>query len=411
MLVISLVVISFGACSFSPISSSSSLQDGKASSAVADPSNSALDFSSEISDHITDDPSMIQRELSSGVKINAEVHVPDSIDFSSLKTYQGTLQRLDIEKVKDAFLGEFSTIEKTQSETRESSFSDAMYTLYRTSDGYTLSSLESSLNFYSPQCPEVETFLRLEPSIEYNGDVFLKDQDLPFGSRDESLMKVQKVLSLLGVSVTDEPVCYVIDHETLTEEAERFQREQETGSPASYTNDQELLQDLSVPNYTENDDCYYFKFFASAGGFPITRVGNGVVESGSYMPGSTIAAICSKDGIVDFRCDSVYQETEVLQESSGLNLEEAISALDDKYNSIITNGTYEVQEIAFEYVPVSQGDGIHAELTPAWRFQIKQTVMVSGKSDGGGSSSIDLYDYVLINAVNGKEILKDVGSI
>ena len=50
------------------------------------------------------------------------------------------------------------------------------------------------------------------------------------------------------------------------------------------------------------------------------------------------------------------------------------------------------------------------ELTPAWRFQMKHTVEVS-KADGDKSHAVDLYEYVLINAVTGKEILKDVGTI
>lgn len=164
------------------------------------------------------------------------------------------------------------------------------------------------------------------------------------------------------------------------------------------------------PDYTAEDDCYYFKLFASAGGFPITRVENGSAENGSFIPGSIIEATVSKDGIVDLYLNGVYQSSETISEGEGLDLDEAVSTLDEKYNSIIPDGTYEVEEIAFEYVPIFQGDGISAELTPAWRFLMKHTMEFEGKTDDD-LHTVTQYENVMFNALTGKEILREVGSI
>ena len=218
--------------------------------------------------------------------------------------------------------------------------------------------------------------------------------------------------------MTDEYTCYTIEHETMSRVAQEYrnkmtQQAQEAGvlneDGTSMTED-EVMAGFPDPNYTENDDCYYFKIFASVNGFPITWVENGIVENGGFMPGSMITAIYSKDGIVSLNCSYIYQMKSEKEAVSGLDLEEAISALDIKYNSVIPDGKYEVEDIYFEYVPISEGDSISVKLIPAWRFQMKHTVEVS-KADGDKSHAVDLYEYVLINAVTGKEILKDVGTI
>ena len=364
------------------------------------------------------DTTIIQRELSSGVVLNAEVSIPENIDFTKLPTYEGELQRLDVEPLVDLLFSGDTSVTKSEVETKESRFPDAVSTLYESGDGSILSSIEDVFSFQSAKCPQIESYLWLEPSAEYNGDAFLTGKDLSFGSQQECFQKIRDILRQLDIAVTDEYTCYTIDHETMSRVAQEYRNKitkqvQETGvlneDGTSMTED-EVMEGYPDPNYTEEDDCYYFKLFASVNGFPITPVENGIVENGGFMPGSMITAIYSKDGVVSLNCSYIYQAKGEKNAVSGFDLEDAISALDNKYNSIIPDGKYDVEAIYFEYVPISVGDNISVELTPAWRFQMKHTVEVS-KSDGDKSRAVDLYEYVLINAVTGKEILKDVGTI
>ena len=55
-----------------------------------------------------------------------------------------------------------------------------------------------------------------------------------------------------------------------------------------------------------------------------------------------------------------------------------MEALDSKYNSLLLESPCQVEQIAFEYVPLGTGDGIHVTLTPAWRFLVKQELAFSG---------------------------------
>ena len=74
-----------------------------------------------------------------------------------------------------------------------------------------------------------------------------------------------------------------------------------------------------------------------------------------------------------------YDVGESQGEAPCLDLEGALEALDSKYNSLLLESPCQVEQIAFEYVPLGTGDGIHVTLTPAWRFLVKQELAFSGK--------------------------------
>lgn len=354
---------------------------------------------------------MVSKKLSSGVVVNAKVLIPDNVDFSQLRSYSSSLKKLDISAAKDTLLATESNVTKSEFVTEEDPFKEFVYTMYQTENGDLLAGQGNILNYCSSNQPNVESYLFLEHSHEYNADKFLTDREFTFGSKQSCFEEIKNVLANLGIEVTDSYICYSVDHTTLTEAALQTRADilEKAREFDPQTAEDELLE-YPNPNYTEDDDCYYFKIFATAGGLPITHSENGIFANGGFTPGSIINAIYSKDGIVKLYCSNIYEITGVTSTKEGMNLDAAIQMLDDKYNSIIIDGEYQVQEIAFEYVPVSDGGGLAAELVPAWRFQIKHTVAVSGKGTEE-TSSVDLYDYVLLNAVTGKEILKDVGGI
>ncbi len=363
--------------------------------------------------------SSLQQTLSSQVKIDADVFVPDNIDFSNLKTYKGEMLRLDMEAIKEDLFGAGAEVKETRQESKESKFPDEDYILWEGNDGSYLAGMGDMINFSSGKMPDVKPYLFLETSAaEYNGDAFLSGKKLDFATEQESFTLVRGLLDKLGVSISENYLCYTIDHDTLRKEAEIYrsalvQNMQETGikneNGTDMTED-DILAHMPDPNYTVEDDCYYFKLFASAEGYPVTQIENGIFANGGLTPGSVANAIVSQDGVVHLYLYDLYESSEVMQEGAGLNLDDAIAALDEKYNSIILDGDYEVQEIAFEYVPVSQGDVLSVELTPAWRFVVKHSVETMGKADNS-LYTIDQYEYVMLNALTGEEILRDMGGV
>ena len=86
-----------------------------------------------------------------------------------------------------------------------------------------------------------------------------------------------------------------------------------------------------------------------------------------------------------------------------------MEALDSKYNSLLLESPCQVEQIAFEYVPLGTGDGIHVTLTPAWRFLVKQELAFSGKEDASETMAMEQACYVFFNAAPGQEIVRDLG--
>lgn len=172
------------------------------SSSVTPPTNSPSEIST------------IQQTLSSGVTINAKVSIPANVDFSALKSYQGILQRLDIDTVKDDLLGADTEVQETREENRNSRFSDAEYILLETPDGGFISSTGDMLSYSSASKADVAFYLRLEPCAEYNGDAFLTDREFSFGTRQECFEKVKSLIGkgILEISQKEEPfdvfICY-----------------------------------------------------------------------------------------------------------------------------------------------------------------------------------------------------------
>lgn len=414
-LMVSIVVsMVLSACSDRQLNSDPSMSSAFAGSESEAPYSSANNNSS---DNGISGNSVINCTLDSGVVVDATVQLSPTVDFSHLSVYDGELQRLSIDPVIDELVGE--EYSEMRQETKESAFSDAEYIQLEKPDGTILSCSESALSFTSPQLGDIESYLWLERGASnYNGAAFLTGKEFAFGTQQECFKEIRETLNSLGVSVCDDYICYSVDNNVLTEEAERYKENllsrareigllAEDGSPIS---EEELYQDLPDPSYTVDDDCYYYVLFPSVNGVPITREDTGIFENGGLISGSIIEVIYSKEGIVHLYLNSIYQVNEKIQAEKGMDTEEALAWLDEKYNNIILDGDYEVQEISFEYVPISKGDRIHVELVPAWRFGVLHTMSLLGKTSAEDAAEVQVYEQIMVNAVTGKEIVKEVGN-
>lgn len=381
--------------------------------------NADSELPAEAEERTENHDSIVSRELSSGVKINADVFVPDMVDFSRLPTYNGEMKRLSLDGVREVLLGD-QPVEQTEEEAKGIAFPDAVYQLFSTDDGTYLACTGESVAYFDSAYGEKDLYFRPDFSTEYNGDRFLTGKDFPFATRQQAFAEVKKVLGAMDIFVADDYRCYSVDHETLTEVAEEAIQQEidrilELGqvNPDGSLMTQEDIRAKSFlpdPDYTEKDDCYYFRFYAGADGMPITRCENGIFDNGGGVPGSMIDVYYSADGIAQLYVGDIFQKTDELSADNGLDLEGAIQVLDDHFNSIIPDGSYEVKEISFEYVPISHGDILHVTLTPAWRFALIHTMEFDSKS-GGDPVQIDSYEQIMFNALTGEEILRDLGGI
>ena len=91
------------------------------------------------------------------------------------------------------------------------------------------------------------------------------------------------------------------------------------------------------------------------------------------------------------------------------NVDEIISRLDEKYNSIILDGKYTVEKIQLEYIPLETTEANSYELIPAWRFYVGHEMNIQNKDDSSKTELYKMPTQVLFNATDGTEIQTGVG--
>lgn len=362
---------------------------------------------------------VVETTLSSGVVVQAEVSYPP-VDFSSLASYQASLHRFDPQQARQLLLGDAPLAQEEQQAVKGSAFQDAMWHMYVTEDGQNLVVIEENLYYFNDGWNQDTTqyFYPGPESLDYNGDAFQTGKELAFATAEECFAQAKETLSQLGIAVADSYDCFTLDSETLQAGAEKVRERlvqngvglwtDEAGEPLSR---EESLAQYPLPQYLASQDCYYFQLYARAGACPVTRQSTGVAASGGYTMGAVIDCAYSAKGLVMLSISPTYDVGESQGEAPCLDLEGALEALDSKYNSLLLESPCQVEQIAFEYVPLGTGDGIHVTLIPAWRFLVKQELTFPGKEDASETVTMEQASYVFFNAATGQEIVTDLGGI
>ena len=94
-----------------------------------------------------------------------------------------------------------------------------------------------------------------------------------------------------------------------------------------------------------------------------------------------------------------------------LTLDEAIQKLEEKFDSMIVEGEWRVDEIEMAYIAVPIEGTNDARLLPVWRFQTEHTMEYAGKDDPSQTTTLTDRGDILFNALDGTELFKNNGSI
>ncbi len=80
-------------------------------------------------------------------------------------------------------------------------------------------------------------------------------------------------------------------------------------------------------------------------------------------------------------------------------LDEAIQKLEEKFDSMIVEGEWRVDEIEMAYIAVPIEGTNDARLLPVWRFQTEHTMEYAGKDDPSQTTTLDGQGRHLFNAL------------
>lgn len=137
----------------------------------------------------------------------------------------------------------------------------------------------------------------------------------------------------------------------------------------------ELKQEAaSQRKWAEPDDYYFINAFQSVDGIPIFGEVVGNPDNGTLTHGTSIHAVCTRNGLEYLVILSPYQiEEEVPIDNAFISVDEAENILKNKYNSLLSLSEVTFTSVRLVYIPLNSASG-RLILTPAWEFTDSQNV-------------------------------------
>lgn len=216
-------------------------------------------------------------------------------------------------------------------------------------------------------------------------------KDLTFMTQKDAEKKARDLLTLLGVTASNDLQTFALDYQTMKQEQTKYQK-------GIGSDDLKPGKHPSLRKWTQEDDCYCFQFHQEVNGVPILgsqQSGESKSPTKPIVP--TIVVYYGKQGFINDQISNIFETTGVVKEKHiPVSLDKALDALNNKFDEIIMNNPITVTNITLSYVPeLEAANQKNYLLTPAWIFQLSQY----SKDIKGNVNTT-----VLINALTGEEM-------
>lgn len=311
-------------------------------------------------------PDTIQLDVSENVKVNAECFYPeDFVEGEGVKVIQsGNTLWNSREHIVEMFTKGQPIIDKETTDFDEN-YQTENYSLTETTGLYI--STVNVLNYFSEQATYIlNTIMDDERFSDYNGELYQKRKDLDFISQDEAWNQVKSFLNEMGVEVSNDYTCYVMDHVTMEQEENNIYQMYQADDVKSFEKKEQ---------WTIDDDCYYFKTRLVWEGYPVIPqiTGEGIDEE-------NVTVIYDKTGIISLTVNGhcpLKKEKEISVQSPKKVAERLANVLKD----IISETTYEVQQIELcqAVIGMDYETGV-SEIVPVWKCSV---LVKNGEDDPG----------------------------
>lgn len=379
--------------------SAASTAESSAESAVRGEEDAAGEVSlpekTETAAHVT-------QTLSSGVMIDADVYVPESMQKTELPEMRGTGHEVAHEGLSEVFFGG-AEVESTVTEVADSGFFSDTGTQELWQVGDAVLSAVGATAAYSNGRATTAMYLFSEYASALpfgdNRAVYLTGKNLGFATIDEVKAKVQTYIDALGVSVL-EPTCYTMDYDTM--------RDVYDGRTALETYDADF--DFVIEP-TKEDEQYVLEYPLAVNGMPLGSFDGGSYSGDVWVTGTSVKVFYGAEGLNMLSMPYALDVTDAGTPQPVLTLDEAIQKLEEKFDSMIVEGEWRVDEIEMAYIAVPIEGTNDARLLPVWRFQTEHTMEYAGKDDPSAATTLTDRGDILFNALDGTELLKNNGSI
>ena len=350
----------------------------------------------------TETAAHVTQTLSSGVMIDADVYVPESMQKTELPEMRGTGHEVAHEGLSEVFFGG-AEVESTVTEIADNGYfsSDTMHELWKVGDTV-LSAVGTTVAYSNGrEVTAMYLFSEYASALPFgdNRAVYLTGKNLDFATIDEVKEKMRAYIDALGVSVL-EPTCYTMDYDTM--------RDMYGGRTALETYDADF--DFVIEP-TKEDEQYVLEYPIAVNGMPLAVFDGGSYSGDVWVTGTSVKVFYGVEGLNMLAMPYALDVTDAGTPQPVLTLDEAIQKLEEKFDSMIVEGEWRVDEIEMAYIAVPIEGTNDARLLPVWRFQTEHTMEYAGKDDPSQTTTLTDRGDILFNALDGTELLKNNGSI
>jgi len=218
----------------------------------------------------------VEKELQPNLVVDSNVHAENTVDFNTVEVIE---RIINYDEAFELLMKSRSIVEEVNEPQQgtvllNGSITDFIYK--KSSTGEFLSYDGNFLNYCSEEYNE-----KIRPSFQgdkidyyFNADKYSKTTDLSFMKKDEALKEVKKTLVELGLSVSENYLCYSLDYKTLDKE-EQVINIKDTDDNQKHT-------------YTVDDECYYFEFNQDIHGQSVSRIAHGDINDINFFSGTRI---------------------------------------------------------------------------------------------------------------------------
>lgn len=231
-------------------------------------------------------------------------------------------------------------------------------------DGESFSMNGQTLSFVKPFAGYVFRCVRSEKrNPKYNLDKYELDGELDFMSREEGESQIAALLKDIGFDEKFDflPTVYAMDYKILEQE--------------EYAMNMEGNEDTSryKESWTKEDNCYNYFLRQEIDGVPLYYLyGNVFKDLDTCNVG--INAIYSKDGLQYFHIDKLFTVDDSVEPIpvSFMGIEELAQSLEEQYEMIISNASFEVNRMELYMMAEKEPKGNYYNLFPVWILSMEQ---------------------------------------
>ena len=277
------------------------------------------------------------------VKFDAEVLAYSAEDMKA-KSYEATQKTFDKEKFKEKFL---NGIEVAQA----GSNGDSDY--YEGIKEEHLSVSPTGIFF----CKNLYAYVNNAFSLfedDRNAEMYMKDIDFDFSSRDAAKESILKELDSLGAGLGSDYFInmYSLDYETMKENEKVLDMDGEPDKSAY------------KPEWSSKDNCYYLCIRQSVNGIPVGyKYADADENINEYN--APIQLLYSSSGIEFLSIDKMFDFSDKNEEVVLADIDKVSACIAKKYNDILNEAKYSVSKLELHYICVKESETKYT-VRPAW---------------------------------------------